>query len=529
MAQDLQKQKGRGLERLFLLLSAVVLGLMFFHLFQNLQKEFSDYDQRIAEGSMINLNTPNPDKQLQALLLKGYYLEDKKDVELIRSVVAKGFTESDGEIDNIGELNKKSFFVDAEQAYAQGGESFKKRVLVSRSVLGFSGRDSVRFAQEKTAPPTLPDEVNVAVGKHDVEGTIYNEDGDEVAGVLVRLNMILPRDSLFGNNVFEAQSELTETTGTIHKTFARDSAGNRRLQGLTAYARTNSDGEFSFKNLPEGKSYEVLPLQPGFQFGASKGVETLDENVSFSFYQSPHTVRLFSTRDFNNLKKEKALVVRTPAEAMQWFWIIVAVFFASFLLVHLFLSAKLSHTDPIILPVIMLLTGLSLITLISLQDPLRDRFLAQSTLGYFGAGMVGLFVLQFFNLRLFTTDSALYRLFFLQKDAGAAKGWQWAAVAVFILMLMILLGTGPEGSGVKVNLFGFQPSELIKIMMLLFLAGFFAVNEKFIASYATWQRRWTFFSFALIAIVVGILLFLILGDLGPAMVVCFTFIILFSF
>ncbi|MBD0289084.1 MAG: FtsW/RodA/SpoVE family cell cycle protein, partial [Flavisolibacter sp.] len=69
----------------------------------------------------------------------------------------------------------------------------------------------------------------------------------------------------------------------------------------------------------------------------------------------------------------------------------------------------------------------------------------------------------------------------------------------------------------------------VKFLIIIFLAGFFAINEKFIAEYASWKRRWSFFYIALIAIVASILLFLILGDLGPAMVVCFTFIILFSF
>ncbi|HYK57302.1 MAG TPA: FtsW/RodA/SpoVE family cell cycle protein, partial [Flavisolibacter sp.] len=106
---------------------------------------------------------------------------------------------------------------------------------------------------------------------------------------------------------------------------------------------------------------------------------------------------------------------------------------------------------------------------------------------------------------------------------------QWAGLAVVLLALTILLGTGPEGSGVKVNLFGFQPSEVVKFLIIVFLAGFFAANEKFISEYATMQKRWSFFSFALGAIILSILLFLMLGDLGPAIVVCFTFIILFSF
>ncbi|RYZ28045.1 MAG: cell cycle protein, partial [Chitinophagaceae bacterium] len=83
--------------------------------------------------------------------------------------------------------------------------------------------------------------------------------------------------------------------------------------------------------------------------------------------------------------------------------------------------------------------------------------------------------------------------------------------------------------GVKVNLFGFQPSKIVKFLIVVFLAGYFATNEKFISEYGRWQKRWQFFGFALIAILVTIFLFLILGDLGPAMVACFTFIILFSF
>ena len=67
------------------------------------------------------------------------------------------------------------------------------------------------------------------------------------------------------------------------------------------------------------------------------------------------------------------------------------------------------------------------------------------------------------------------------------------------------------------------------ILVIIFLAGFFAVNEKFISEYTSFTKRLWFFFFALFAVVATILLFLILGDFGPAMVCCFTFIILFSF
>ena len=517
------------LERTFLLLISALIAFLFFKLYTFLEKDFEEVPKRISEGSMINLNDPDPGTNIKLLLLKGFYFEDPKDVELVRTVIGQRLNTGEGEIDNIGELNKRKYDVEAEQAFTLGGESFKKRVILSRSLLGYNGADSVRFLQERTSPPQLPAINNIGLGAHDISGTVYNIHGKPLPGVLLRLGMILPQDSMYSDDVNEVDNLITENTGPLQKIYAVDSANRRQLQSLTAYVRTDASGKFSFTNLPTDKAFEVIPLQPGYQFGPSKGVQELNGNISFSFYQSPHTIKLFSTRDFNNLKKEKALIVRTPNEFRGSFFIIVASFFICFFIIHLLLSTRAPQSDQLILPVVMFLTGISLITLLSLQDPLRDRFLAQSTIRYFIVGMMGMGILLFANLKKFTTDSLLYRVFTLRKMHSSAKGWQWGVLAIMLLLLTIIFGTGPEGSGVKVNLFGFQPSEVVKFLIIFFLAGFFSSNEKFISEYRSWQKRWSFFSFALIAIVVAILLFLMLGDLGPAIVCCFSFIILFSF
>jgi cell division protein FtsW (lipid II flippase)/cell division protein FtsI/penicillin-binding protein 2 len=522
------QQKGRNLERFFLLMICIVLGLLFFSLFNVLKRDFKDVYQRLGDGTMVNLNDNNTDQRIRNLLEKGFYFEDPRDIQLVYTIVAQNASSNDEAIDNIGELNKVKYNVNADDAFAKGGESYKKRVQLSRSLLGFTGTDSVRFLQEKTAPPPLAATNNIKLGSHSISGNIYTNDETPVSGALVRLQMILPQDSVYSENVSEINSEQTESGPGIEKRYAVDSARQRQLISLTAYARTDGKGSFEFTELPNGKAFEVLPLQPGYQFGASKGIQELDEDISLDFFQSPHTIKLLSSRDYNNLKKERSLIVRTPEEATKWYGIIVGAFFFGFILLHIFLSVRFPQADQVIVPLIMLLTGLSLITLLSLQDPLRDRFLAKSTLWYFVIGFGGLLFILLFNLRRFTVDSGLYRLFIFNGRSGA-KGLQWAGLAILLLLLTIILGTGPEGSGVKVNLFGFQPSEVVKFLIIIFLAGFFAINEKFISEYATMQKRWSFFSFALIAILVSILLFLMLGDLGPAIVVCFTFIMLFSF
>jgi cell division protein FtsW (lipid II flippase) len=529
MAENTSGYKGRNIERLFLLLITALMAFLFFKLYIVLSKDFSEVNRRLKDGTIMNLNAGKPGEHIKILLAKGFYFQDKKDIELISAVVSRASVQGAGQMDNIGELNKSAYNINAETAFIKGGEVFKKRVDVSRSLLGFSESDSALFNQERSKPLQVAPVTNVGMDDKSISGKILKNEEQPVAGVLVRLKLVIPQDSVYDEEVSDEENSVIEFKNGVRKVYEIDASNYRQLQSFTAYARTDAGGNFSFRQLAEGKTYEVLPLQPGYQFGQSQGVQQLQENVNFTFRQHYHTLKLFSTKDFSNLKKEKAFIVRTPGYVTQWFFIIVAIFFVSFFLIHIILSTRFPRADQFILPVIMLLTGISFLTLFSLQDPLRDRFLAKNTVTYFGGGIIGIIILLLFDLRRFTADSYLYRMFIFKQNRRAANGWPWAILAIGLLALTLVFGTGPEGSGVKVNLFGFQPSELVKFIVIIFLAGYFTVNEKFIAEYTTWKKRSSFFAFALVAIIAAILLFLMLGDLGPAMVCCFTFIILFSF
>jgi len=50
--------------------------------------------------------------------------------------------------------------------------------------------------------------------------------------------------------------------------------------------------------------------------------------------------------------------------------------------------------------------------------------------------------------------------------------------------------------------------------VIIFLAGFFAANERFISEYASFKKRFSFFSFAVISIAFALFLFLILAIWG---------------
>src|SRR5215203_144233 len=210
--------RNRNLERVFLLSIGAVLLYLFMQLFAVLRKDFEEVPRRLADGSMINLNSRKPADNLASLLQRGFYFEDQRDIALIRSVSEKGLNGMQ-EMDNIGELNKKAFELTTEDAYTKGGESFRKRAKLSRALVGFTGTDSLRFDIENRNPPKLPASVNINLGKNTISGTVQAPDKAAGAGILVRLEMILPQDSVYSEEIADEGRTAVNSTPTLVQTF----------------------------------------------------------------------------------------------------------------------------------------------------------------------------------------------------------------------------------------------------------------------------------------------------------------------
>ena len=152
------------------------------------------------------------------------------------------------------------------------------------------------------------------------------------------------------------------------------------------------------------------------------------------------------------------LVVRPPEQFRRAFFLWAGVFFAAFLLAHLWWSIRGFRGDPLLLPAVLVLTGAGLILMIALRDPVRDNLLFVD----FAQGVAGGAVLLVVSSAL-DFERLLGKLSFVP------------LLASFTLsVLLIVFGNGPGTSDAKVNLLGFQPVELIRILLVLFLAGYFA-------------------------------------------------------
>jgi cell division protein FtsW (lipid II flippase)/cell division protein FtsI/penicillin-binding protein 2 len=219
-------------------------------------------------------------------------------------------------------------------------------------------------------------------------------------------------------------------------------------------------------------------------------------------------------------KLKPAFVVRTPREFQTQFATWIGIYVAAFYAVFFIWRWSGLRGDFSLAPAIHLLTGMGLILAVSLRDPLRDTL----EFSKFAWGVaLGCLVLLAPSLRVFD-----YRRF-----ASWCYTPLFAALGLFALL--VRFGSGPGGNDAKVNLGPFQPVEAIKILLVFFLAGYFARNWERLRDLRekTLLLRWmklprlSHVLPVMFAVALALGFFFLLKDLGPALVTGFLFLAMF--
>jgi cell division protein FtsW (lipid II flippase) len=235
------------------------------------------------------------------------------------------------------------------------------------------------------------------------------------------------------------------------------------------------------------------------------------------------TVPLLSESELRAIKDR--LVVRRPDEyrGLAWTWSSLAL--AGFVAVHLVWRRRRFQGDELVLPLLLLLSGLGLMLMLAVRDPLRDLPLIRAAAQGVLLGCALLLGASLADVE----RSPLRRMTFAPLFA-----------AVLLSILLIQFGSGPGTSDAKVNLLGFQPVEVIKILIVLFLAGYFVERWEFLRelterrSALGWLPRHLApprFEYALppiAAMGVVLLFFFLQRDLGPALVLGLLFLLLYA-
>ncbi len=485
---------------LYLLSASLILLLLFGRLYLNLLPDLDRTRQNLLQHEALTLQAGLKPASISQLIRSGDYYSDPKDITLIADSLSSKLQRL-GSPDNLGSINKRAFAVVAPLPWRSpvGGVDFQSRLEISRQQMGF---DSALYVRELSDPIAYPPTADLGRGMLMISGQV-RQDEQPMPGILIQLK----------HHPASAQPDT--------------------LPEQLTYARTDAMGQFRFTGLSPNRGYSVVALKPGFEFGSRRGTSRLSSDQTYDFFARPHDLRLIGSTVYGQLKSDHALVVRTPTTFIGQFWLIVLFFLSSFWLVQVFWSLRGFSPDPLLLPVLMLLTGISVLTLLAIQDPLRDTLHAWQTLQGIAAGLAGMVLLSQLNVgRVYANWKFDWLFTFYTRNAIRLSGWTWLVLAIGLAALTLVLGSGPEGSGVRVNLsvlgITFQPSEITKYLLLLFFAGFFAAHEQQIRQLP--DLRWRFkVSFgALAGSGILMLLYLLLGDMGPALVVCFTFLLFYS-
>lgn len=321
------------------------------------------------------------------------------------------------------------------------------------------------------------------------------------AGEIVNLNDLTSADQLLPVlDVFEISAERSFVAGEIWK--------------LARQSRFPNVGELARIRVPSSEIEGDQRLESFRQRleAARQQAGAADEEVS---------VRLLTLSQLRSVKPR--LVVRTPGAFRGTFWLWTGIFLASFGIVHAVWRVRRFRGDELLLPIVLLLTGVGLAVMVSVRDPLRDLLLFRT----FAQGVLGGCALMLAGSLVDYERSPLRRLSFAP------------LLAAFLLsILLILFGSGPGGSDAKVNLFGFQPVEVIKILIVLFLAGYFLDRWEFLRELPETRAlpgplarlgipKLEYLLPPLAAIGLVLVFFFLQKDLGPALVLSFLFLALY--
>lgn len=494
-----------------------------------------------------------------ALLLNAY-AETPEDAELISEwLIDSLFINRKLNLPNLGSLNSRTFQIPVSVIEQRGGKGLKNRLLTSYKDLGC---DSISLHEYEMIPTNLDASDStciITIVVKDNKRHLFSNGG--VEGVYVRLKQ--------------------------HK-ITIDSLSKRPIEEdvVVAYAKTNSDGEVSFNVLKNGY-YSVLPIKKGYEFGLPKGTTHNksigdEKSKTFSFTQKEHRLRMFDKSTYARIRTDGLFSVRSISDYVTELVKISTLFLLAWWCTFFFIrwkdrkltkldSCKFQASDSSIIVLLMLLNAICLFMMLAITNPLVDRDYANdmiwgTILGCFGLSMfssidyvkyyTGQYVIYLGKLSKWLRRQTWIKQNHLLGNVHEGISIKFDAVSKFLrskvsdkipegigfllvalgfVILLGLFGTGPEGSTAKVNLnvgFLFQPSEISKFFFVAATALYFTANASKIQAFANGHHiKAQFLTLVWVVLSVLVLLSLYVGlisDMGPALVLAVTFIVMYS-
>ena len=501
-------------------LPLLIITIVFFAVFGILAMNYQD--RYANDGRTLVLDEDISDSLLQAAIIHKGYLPSEDDAAFaarhIASILRKG--ESLG---SLYDLNKRVWKIPADSIALNGSDYYREQLLWENQRMG-------QDDEFKSLNPMALNSISVVDAESKGQIKIQIDGYDRPASdVVVRL-----------------YEHYIDETG-------------QPLRKIVAYTKTDSEGHAEFRGLPENASYSVIPIKEGYEYGSSQGtvggtLENVgdDSCLKCRFTEKIHSLKVFDTISLRNIKSDHVIVVRSLNSFIITMAIYVALIFAAWWLLFIIYTKRNRNAVTSLINLMACLTGICLLMMFSMNDPLNDRLLGVDMSQGILAGIAVMMLLQKIDFKAFYQDrcrvpfdipAAIIKWMFkpFGKKLGSffdrlPKGWGYMFTAVF-LTLLLFTPLGASVGGMKVNLnigIVFQPSEIAKYLIVIFMAAFFCANADTIVKFS--QKGNVDLFGVKMKMLAGILLglgflmglYLLLGDMGPSMVLAFTFIIMYS-
>lgn len=520
-------------------LCAIVFILGTMSLRSNVSSILEEADRNLESGRALVVDGNLEADSLTQFLLEGGYLTDKKDAKLVGEWIC-GLAKETGELDNLGQLNSPAFKIPADTALRYGGKLMHTRVNADYLRMGIDDEWENRnqdagsdFSYGKETDGLIT--VRITNGK--------SAEGEALNGIPVRI-----RQHSYKRTASDGATEQVDSTTEL-------------VSETLGFATTDASGTARF-HVKKGGSYSVLPILPGFQYGREKGTSDgeLTEPLSLSFKQSRHVLTPLDNSTYQMLKSDHALMVRTPADWTESLLLATLIYLIGWAALFAVTAVRdrlmETHSDYLFLTIVMALTGIGLLAAFGMTNPLSDKPNGFSTATALGVGLLAMGAVSCINFAKFYNGKSRIQMGVIPFDAvdslitsrlrrskgldkrnvfSISSGFMYLMFALLLIALLALFGTGPEGSDARVNLGSFQPSELSKYLIIIFIAAFFAENAMLLQEFSqkltriTWRRQLgTVAIVMLIMFALMCIYLLVLSDMGPALVLLITFIFIYS-
>ena len=238
---------------------------------------------------------------------------------------------------------------------------------------------------------------------------------------------------------------------------------------------------------------------------------------------TPLFIPLFTPADIAKVKP--FLSVRSRDDFMNQVWLFGALYVVGFHAVALLWRRRGLRSDLLLLTTAHLLTAIGFAVLLSRPDPLRDSLLFVRYAETVALGLALMAALSLVDVAALSFVSLSYLPLI---------------AALSLSALLIGFGHGPGASSAKVNLGPLQPIEGIRLLLALFLAGYFAQRWELLRDVRSevirdvrlpsWINlpRVEYVLPVLVGVAAALTFFFVQKDLGPALFLCCVFLAVYA-